>query len=248
MTSSRRRLLAALFAAGLALLWEGGARILETIVIPPLTAVAVATWDLLLSERLYEELWASLLTYAVGLAISLVLGILVGTLMGLFRPVRWALSHFVTAGLAAPVIAFVPVFMMLFGMGATTRVLTVVIFSLWIVIVNTMTGMREVDPSLIEMGRSYGARGLKLFVHVRLPGAFPYILAGVRMGVARGMKGLINAEVLVAIVGLGGLVSRYGSVFSMDRLYAMIVIITAIALLSVRVVDLVAKTTVGVRE
>jgi NitT/TauT family transport system permease protein len=135
-------------------------------------------------------------------------------------------------------VAFVPIFILLFGIGYPTRVLTVVIFAIFPIIVNTFAGIRNVDRSLVEMGKSFGARERQLFWQIRVPAAFPLLLAGIRLGTARGVKGLINGEVLVAVVGLGGLVNQYGTPFSMDRLWAIIFFLVALALVIVKLVEM----------
>ena len=91
------------------------------------------------------------------------------------------------------------------------------------------------------MARSFGATPQQMLWQVRIPNAFPYLLAGVRLGMARGVKGLINGEVLVTVVGLGGLVHQYGTAFTMDRLYAVIFFIVALALVLVRCVEWLSR-------
>ncbi|QDZ11369.1 ABC transporter permease [Devosia ginsengisoli] len=161
--------------------------------------------------------------------------------MGLSRFVDVAIGPYVKAGLSAPLIAFVPVFLMIFGIGPATRIATVVAFSVFIVATNAATAMRSSDPRLIEMAHSFGASRWAIFRDVRLPAGAPYFLAGLRLGVARGVKGLINGEVLIAIIGLGGLVKKYGTVFSMDQLYAVILLIVLYAAIAVGLVSMLSK-------
>jgi NitT/TauT family transport system permease protein len=157
--------------------------------------------------------------------------------MGLSRTVESALDVYVNAMMAAPMVAFVPLFILLFGLGYPTRIMTVIVFAIFPIIVNAFAGLRNVDRPAVEMARSFGATNSQLMWQVRIPSAFPYILAGIRLGTARGVKGLINGEVLVTVVGLGGLVNQYGTAFTMDRLYAVIFFIIALALVLVRLVD-----------
>lgn len=221
--------------------WEVVGRTADLFVVPPLTDIAAAFFELLLDGVFWSVLPVSLATLAIGMVIAIVVGVAVGTLMGLFRTVEYALDVYVNAGMAAPVIAFVPVFILLFGLGPESRIATVFVFAVWVIIVNTYTGIRTADQALVEMGRSFGASGFTLFREIRLPAAFPYVLAGIRVGTARGIKGLINGEVLIAIVGLGGLVQRYGTVFSMDSLYAVIAFIIILALTTVALVDWLSR-------
>lgn len=219
--------------AVLAVVWEVAGRTTDLITLPPLSAVMAALARLWAQGVITAPLLDSTLALATGVGISLVVGAAIGVAMGLWRPVDIALGPFVKAGLSAPLIAFVPVFLMLFGIGSTTRIATVIAFSIFIVIANAATAIRAVDGSLVEMGRSFGARSWHSFWDIRVPAGAPYFMTGLRLGVARGVKGLINGEVLIAIIGLGGLVKKYGTVFSMDQLYAVVIVIVVYAALAV---------------
>jgi NitT/TauT family transport system permease protein len=175
------------------------------------------------------------------MTISIVLGILIGGAMGLWRTVESALDVYVNAMMAAPMVALVPLFILLFGLGYPTRITTVIVFAIFPIIVNAVAGLRNVDRSAVEMARSFGATPRQLTWQVRIPSAFPFLLAGVRLGTARGVKGLINGEVLVTVVGLGGLVHRYGTAFTMDRLYAVIFFIIAMAMVLIGAVDWMSR-------
>ncbi|WP_116953420.1 ABC transporter permease [Jiangella endophytica] len=203
------------------------------IAVPPVTDVAARFGELLTNGTLIEPLRTSLTTLGIGLAISIGAGTVIGLAMGLSPTVDALLDLYVKAGMSAPIIAFVPLLMLLFGIGPETRIATVVLFSIWVVIVNTSSGIRRADPARLEMARSFGTTRWGVLRQIRIVEATPYLLEGVRLGVARGVKGLINGEVLIAIVGLGGLVKTYGTAFSMDQLYAVILFIVLLALLAV---------------
>jgi NitT/TauT family transport system permease protein len=121
------------------------------------------------------------------------------------------------------------VFIALFGVGYGTRLATVVVFSVFPVILNTYEGLRVVDPTLVDMGRSFGARGAELYRHIRLPAALPLIRAGFHLCVLRGVRGLVNGEVLISVVGIGGVLQTYGAAFAMPQLWAVIITIVAFA-------------------
>ncbi|MEQ8444408.1 MAG: ABC transporter permease subunit [Pelagibacterium sp.] len=226
---------------GLALVWEIAGQMANILTLPPLSSVFQAFGRLWARGELTAPLLDSTLALLVGLAISLSVGSLVGIGIGLSRTIDVAMSPYVKAGLSAPMIAFVPVFMMLFGIGPETRIATVIAFSVFIVATNAATAVRSVDPALVEMARSFGAKGWPLLRDLQLPSGAPYFVAGLKLGVARGVKGLINGEVLIAIIGLGGLVKKYGTVFSMDQLYAVILLIVLYAAIAVGLVSLFGK-------
>lgn len=221
--------------------WEIAGHTADLVVLPPLSEIFAALWRFLLDGTILDALGVSLITLAVGMVLSIVIGVSVGALMGRYRTVEYALDVYVNAAMAAPMVAFVPVFILLFGIGYPTRVLTVIIFAIFPVIVDTFAGIRNVDASLVEMGRSFGANERQLFWRVRVPAAFPLLLTGIRLGTSRGVKGLINGEVLVAVVGLGALVEQYGTPFSMERLYAIIFFLVALALVLVHLVEVLSR-------
>jgi ABC-type nitrate/sulfonate/bicarbonate transport system permease component len=104
-------------------------------------------------------------------------------------------------------------------------------FSITMVIVNSRAGVRQVDPSFIEMARCFGANERQIWARVLLPGALPAIMTGVRIGLGRAITGMVIVELLLVSVGLGNLILRYSARFESDKLYALIIIIVAEALI-----------------
>lgn len=215
--------------AVIAVVWQVVGSTYDLLVVPPVTEIIAAFWSFLVDGTFVDPLANSLSVLGAGLVISMTSGILMGALMGISRRVDWAFGPYVDAMLMAPMIAFVPVFMIVFGLGFGARLAVVVLYSVFAVIINTRTGMRAVDKSLVEMGRSFGATRQQLLWRIRIPGALPYIMGGVQIGSSRALKGLIMGEVLIAIVGLGGLVERYGTAFNMPNLYALIFFLLILA-------------------
>ncbi|PJJ63608.1 ABC transporter permease [Compostimonas suwonensis] len=232
----------------IAIVWQIAGLAANFIYLPPLSDVLVALWELIVDGTIWNQLGVSLSMLAAGLSISIVGGVLIGVLMGLFRPVRYALDVYVDAMMAAPMVAFVPLFIMLFGLGAETRLAVVILFALFPIIVNTQVGVEAADRRLIEMGKSFGVSRLRAVFALRLPMAYPQIRAGLRLGVSRGVDGLITGEVLISVVGLGGLVSKYGNGFTMDRLFAVAIVIVVLALVAVQLTDFVTRIVFGVRR
>jgi NitT/TauT family transport system permease protein len=165
------------------------------------------------------------------LMISLVIGIPLGVLMGRSRTADDLLLPWVNVFLSAPLSALVPVIMVLAGIGKATIVLTVVLFAIWIVMLNARAGVRSISPSLIEMSRSFGATFFQSFVHVYLWAALPEIIAGVRLGLIRAVKGVIIGQLLISVVGFGTLFEIYLSHFLREHLWAVVLVIFAFAFL-----------------
>ena len=226
-----------LFASMILVVWEWVGRTGGFVILPAVSAIAKAWWSILFSGRtvggmvgtLPENLLLSGRALLVGGGLALFSGILVGTLMARYRKVEYLLDLYINAFMSAPTAAFIPVIVLLFGLGFVARLVVIVLYSFFVVCVNTFTGIRHVDRSLLEMARSFGANERQLFWRIMIPGAVPLIMAGIRLGLGRAVKGVINAEALFAIVGLGGMVILYGNNFDMERLYAVIFTIVALA-------------------
>ena len=157
----------------LAVVWETVGQHTELLTLPPLSAVFKAFAALWTDGVMKAPLADSTIALVIGLGISLTAGTILGIGMGLFRVVDVALGPYVKAGLSAPLIAFVPVFLMLFGIGSTTRIATVVAFSVWIIAINTATAVRSAESALIEMGKAFGAGRWRLFWEIQLPAGAP---------------------------------------------------------------------------
>ncbi|MGQ0570388.1 MAG: ABC transporter permease [Armatimonadota bacterium] len=210
-------------------LWEVIGRIAAFPWFPPFTRVIAAGAQLVRSGAIGVNVLASLSSLAIGFGLSLTCGILVGALMGRVPLVETALGPYVNALLAAPSLIFVPILFVLFGVGAAVRVAVVFLYSVFIIIVNTATAVRTTNPQLLEMARSYGAGGPRLFARVILPDALPLTMAGVRLGMSRGVKGMINGEMLIAYIGLGAQLRTYGGAFDASSVLAIVLLITVIA-------------------
>ncbi len=212
--------------------WEVAGRALQFMFFPPLSQVLVAWWELFQQGKIVANLAASLTALAIGFGIALVTGIGCGTLMGRYRKVEYFLDPFLDMKMATPSMALLPVFFVLFGISDLTRVAIVWVYSWSIITVNTIAGIRSCTPSLLEMASSFGARERDLIWKILLPSALPLIMAGVRLGIARAVKGMINGEMFIALVGLGALIRIYGSAFAVDKLLALLLTIVAVAVIA----------------
>ncbi|HEX8012312.1 MAG TPA: ABC transporter permease subunit [Casimicrobiaceae bacterium] len=183
------------------------------------------------TETFLTALGITLRAYLVGVGISIVLGVPLGIVMGRSAFVDKLMLPWVNLFVSAPLTALVPVIMVLFGFGETTIVLTVVLFALWIIILDARAGSRGISPSLTEMARSYGATKWQAFTKIYLWAALPEILAGIRVGFGRAVKGVIVGELLVAVVGFGYLLEIYSSNFLMEHMWALLLVLFAFAYL-----------------
>jgi NitT/TauT family transport system permease protein len=210
-------------------LWEIVGRYDLVLLFPPFTEVVAALGDVTTSHSFAEAMRITITCYLAGLALAVVVGVALGFLMGLSRTADNLLNMWVNVFLSAPLSALVPVIMILFGMGEPTVIATVFMFAVWIIALDTRAGVQHVSPSLLEMARSFGAsrvQTLRMIAHA----ALPEILAGVRLGVIRGVKGVVIGQLLVSILGVGALFALYSQNFLMAHFWALILILFALAL------------------
>lgn len=209
--------------------WEILGRFDLVMLFPPFSAVVLAMGDVVTSASFAEAMRITVLSYLGGLALAIGLGVPLGFLMGLVPAADKLLNMWVNTFLAAPLSALVPIFMILFGLGTPTVIVTVFMFAVWIVVLDTRAGVQHIAPSLLEMARSFGARPAERFRIVFLA-ALPEILAGVRLGMIRGVKGVVIGQLLVSIIGVGALFSLYQQNFLMAHFWALILLLFALAL------------------
>jgi ABC-type nitrate/sulfonate/bicarbonate transport system permease component len=229
----------------LAILWEAVGRAMDSTLIPPLTQIGAAWWKLLSSGKLLANLGMSLTTLAIGFCLAAFIGVVLGVLMGRFRAIEHFFDIYVNALMSAPTTAFVPVLILWFGLGMESRIAVVFLFAIFVIIINTMTGVKQVDTVLVEMARSFGAREREIFFKIVLPAALPAIMAGLRLGMGRAVKGMVTAEMLLTLTGIGAMIMQYGSSFATDSLFAVILTILLVALLAMKAVHWIDRRLTG---
>ena len=229
----------------LAILWEVSGRIMDSTLIPPLSHIGMAWWKLLSSGKLLSNISLSLTTLTIGFVLAVLCGVILGLLMGRFRAVEHFLDLYVNALMSAPTTAFVPVLILWFGLGIESRIAVVFLFAVFVIIINTMTGVKQVDGVLVEMARSFGAKEREIFFKIMLPAALPAIMAGVRLGMGRAVKGMVTGEMLLTLTGIGAMIMQYGSAFATDSLFAVILTILVLAMVTMKAVQWVDRRVTG---
>lgn len=229
----------------LAILWEIAGQTLDSVLIPPLSKIASAWIRLLISGKLLANLLMSLWTLAAGFFLAVIVGVIVGLLMGRFRAVEHFLDLYINTLMSAPMTAFVPALILWFGLGIESRIAVVFLFAVFVIVINTMTGVKQVDRTFVEMGRSFGAREAEVFFKIILPAAMPAIMAGIRLGMGRAVKGMVTAEMLLTLTGIGAMIMQYGSAFATDALFAVILTILIVAMITMKLVEAVDQWLTG---
>jgi NitT/TauT family transport system permease protein len=227
---ARDRSLEVVALLGGAALWESLGWGLGLQWLPPFSKVMEALLEFVRSGVILANLGSSLMALMTGLALALVFGLALGALMGRYRHMERALDVYVHALFVCPAILFAPIFFAIFGLSDGARVAIVVVYSTFVIVINTATAIRTVDPSLVEMAYSFGCRERQIFTRILLPASLPLIFAGIRLGMGRAVKGMINGEMLIAFVGLGALAQRYGAQFDAAKVFAIAMIVLIIGL------------------
>ncbi len=190
--------------------------------------------SLLFSARLWDALWVSNQAMVVGFLLAATLGIAVGVMMGRWRAADAQLDPYLTILLVTPMSAIAPILIMATGLGMVTRILVVFSFSVVAIAVNTRAGMRTLDPDWVEMARAFGASEWQLWRTVLLPGALASILAGLRLGLAQAITGMVFVELFLLALGLGRLLLDFQGTFESAHLYATVLVIVVEAVLLTR--------------
>jgi len=194
-------------------------------------AAATAGWNMTTSGELWTNAQGSIVAFAIGFALSVGIGVPVGLLMGWNRTVRQLLEPPMHLLNATPRLALLPVIVVWLGIGVKSIVVVVFLDAVIPVIVNGMAGVRDVDVKLVQVARSFGANRSELFRKILLPASLPPILTGVRLGVARGVLGVIVAQLYVSTVGIGHLIATYGQEYQVDQVVFLVMLVAVFAYL-----------------
>ncbi|MPZ62346.1 MAG: ABC transporter permease subunit [Propionibacteriales bacterium] len=213
-------------------LWEVIGRLELVSLIPPFTDVLLAFREVVPTADFVEAATITLQAFVIGMALSFVLGFGVGFAMGRNRAVGSLMGMWVNIFESSPLTAIVPALMALLGFGLPTMIATVFLFSVWVIALDTQVGVERVSSSLVEMARSFGASKRALYFQILLRAALPELLAGIRLGLIRGMKGVVIGQLLIAVVGVGYLFELYSRSFLMPQFWALLIVLFTFAFLA----------------
>lgn len=174
-----------------------------------------------------SHLYLTLMRVFVGFVIGAIPGVLLGVAMGMSRTVRNMIDSTLTAFYVLPKIAIFPIMMLIFPdpFGEGPKIAVVAISVFFVVTINTMVGVRDIDPVYLEAGRNYGATGFQMFRHVILPGAMPVIFAGLRLALGTALIVIIAVEFVRAQHGVGYLTYYYWQILAPEKMYAALVVV-----------------------
>ncbi len=215
----------------LIVVWEVAARGGQRMLVPVPSRIIESTWDLLVSGELLDLLIVSNQSLILGTAAALLLGIPLGILLGRSATLDRFLNVFITISLATPTVALLPLIIVLFGLGPPARIFFVFLISFDTVVSMVRTGVRRVDPTLLEMADCFAARWYHTWPKVILPGMVPTVAGAVRVAISRGLIGMVIIELTLISVGIGGFIMRQRVFFRPNDVFAGVLILCVEAVL-----------------
>jgi NitT/TauT family transport system permease protein len=219
----------------LLLLWNFGLSAIDSFLFPtPIEIVESMFQNLFVNPVLFWAIIEALTFAAIGYAAASLLGVSVGLLVGLWQPAKNTLNPILDAMYITPIIALIPLVILIFGLSFTAKVFIVFLMAFFIITFNTITGIEETPDELVSASRVFGADGFQVFREVHLKWALPNILAGLRLGSGRAVRGMVVAELFIFAGDLGTFLVGAGQTFDMPRLYATIITLSLTGLIVIK--------------
>jgi NitT/TauT family transport system permease protein len=213
------------FLALILVLWEVLGPLINPILFSYPSKIAAAFYELTVSGELPYYAAESLQILFYGLVASIVVGVPLAVLMARVKPVDWALELPINALYSTPMVALVPLLVLWFGIYMQAKIIVVFLFAVFPILINTYQGVRECDKGLLEVARSFRSSEWQMWKDVLLPFAVPYIAAGVRLAIGRGLVGMVIAEFYTTISGLGFMITRYANIFETDKTFVPVILL-----------------------
>ena len=193
------------------------------------TLMAEAGGKLIFGGKLWRDLYISGMPFFIGFIAAVFVGIPIGVVMGWRRRVAYALDPLLTAMYASPLVALAPLLIVMFGVGMKGKAVLIFLLAVFPFIFNAFAGVRSVEPLLINVVRSLGGKERDLYFKVILPSTLPYLVAGARIAIGRGIVGIIVGEFYAASEGIGHALTWYGDMYLLSEMFVSILVLMVIA-------------------
>jgi len=201
--------------------------------------------ELAATGEIFEPLVISLKEFILGFILAIIIGIPLGIVLGRYRTPSLLLDPLLMAFYTMPRMAMMPLLVVWFGVGLGATIAVVFLGAVFPILINTSVGIREIDPIWIRAVRSFGGKEWDIFKKVLLPGTVPPMMTGIRLGVGRGLLGMVVSEMYASTEGIGGQIALYGNSF---RTTELIVLIAVVSLLGFIMVDLMRRLEERIRK
>jgi ABC-type nitrate/sulfonate/bicarbonate transport system permease component len=222
-----------------AILWELTAQFLITdrILFSPLDSIALKASELWQSGELQIHIWVSFVEFAGGFSLAIAAGTALGVVLAGSRLLRDFFEPWISMLYATPIIALGPLFILWLGIGVASKIAIVFLTAVFPILINTIAGLTATDRTLIDVARSFGATKAQIYLKIRVPAATPFIIAGLRLSVARALVGVVVAELFGARAGLGFLILTSAQNFDTAALFLGVMIFAIAGVVSVSLLN-----------
>jgi NitT/TauT family transport system permease protein len=230
--SLRNRILSVALLALILGLWEAAVRFLgiPAFVLPPPSQVGLALWQGFSSGLYYEHIAVTVFEVLAGFMLGCGLGFLLGVAVALNKYVAYFMYPYVVMFLSMPKVALVPLIVLWFGLGITSKIVTAALIAFFPLMVNTISGLNSADKDRIDLIRSLGGTNRQIFLMLRLPSALPFIFAGLEIAITLSLIGTVVAEFLGAERGLGMLMQSMNFVMDIGGSFSILIVLALIGL------------------
>jgi ABC-type nitrate/sulfonate/bicarbonate transport system permease component len=218
-------------------LWELAGRWPISLAFPPFSETLLALLRMLADGSLLKAYISTLQPLIIGIVICGIAGIGFGIGMGLSRSIEWLSLPIFIILQAAPMAAIIPLITYMYGIGMTSKVLAVVLLAAPVIVMNAYKGIRNTNPSLIQMCRAFLGTRRQEVVKIILPHAAGLIFAGLRLGLAMGFIGVVIAELMITPTGIGDLITYHSSVAGYAEMFAAISSIVVLAAFTIHALE-----------
>lgn len=228
----RRSFWIVLSLAILFLAWEVAGRVPISFAFPTFSETVLAFGEMVADGSMLKAYFLTLQPLVLGVIVSAAVGIALGVAMGLSEKAEWLLAPVFIVLQAAPMAALVPLVTFVYGIGLTAKTLAVIMLALPVIVLNSYKAVRHVNPSLVDMCRSFQGNRMQQIFKIIIPDASPVLFAGLRLGIAAGFIGVMLAELLITPTGIGDLITYHRSVANYAHMYAAVASIIAVSTLT----------------
>lgn len=235
---NERVLLGFIGVFGFLVFWEiGGAMgIIDDAFFSRPSRIVAAGIEEVQKPRFWTDVQASMLEFSIGYILAIVLGIPLGLAAGWFRKLQWALDPWLNFFNSLPRVALLPILVIIFGLGLSSKIAVVFLGAFFSIIIPTLQGVRTVERRFLDVATSFRAPRGMLFTTVVAPSTVPFIITGMRLGMARALIGVVTGELYAATIGLGVMIRRAAEVREGDRMLFGVLIFTIAGIVGVELI------------